>query len=263
MLFFALLAFAAATPPSAAAVPTAAMRPATAVEPRKHFALIEPATVQPRLMVAAPAPRGSATEAFELDVVRRTIAAASPERLAQARWDGEHEDPSVFDAVVGRRLADLPATWALLRMVQNETDAAVDLGKTYFARTRPYGVDPSLPYCDSGKGKKPTRSYPSGHSGLGYSVGWTLAQLMPDKAPAILARAQDYALRPGHLRNALPVGHRGEPRHRNGDRGAAARRQPPCRPDRRGAGGTRHALGPAVGHGRADEARLPRSDERA
>lgn len=59
---------------------------------------------------------------------------------------------------------------------------------------RPWGVDPTLPSCDAGKGKKPTRSYPSGHSVLGYSVGLTLAELVPAKADAILAKARDYAL---------------------------------------------------------------------
>jgi acid phosphatase (class A) len=29
---------------------------------------------------------------------------------------------------------------------------------------------------------------------MGYSVGWTLARLLPSKAPAILSRADDYAL---------------------------------------------------------------------
>ena len=51
-----------------------------------------------------------------------------------------------------------------------------------------------MPNCDAGKGKKPMGSYPSGHSILGFSVGWMLAQLQPEKAQAILARASDYAL---------------------------------------------------------------------
>ncbi|MEF3315477.1 phosphatase PAP2 family protein, partial [Campylobacter jejuni] len=38
------------------------------------------------------------------------------------------------------------------------------------------------------------RSYPSGHSTLGYSVGVTLARLVPAKAGVIMARAQDYAM---------------------------------------------------------------------
>lgn len=114
--------------------------------------------------------------------------------MAQAKWDDAHEDPSIFDEVTGRKLATMPATWALLRTVQNDADLATNLAKAHFARTRPWGVDPSLPNCDAGKGKKTVGSYPSGHSVVGYSVGWALAQLMPDKAAAILARAQDYAL---------------------------------------------------------------------
>jgi acid phosphatase (class A) len=88
----------------------------------------------------------------------------------------------------------MPATWALLNTVQNDADLTGNLAKLHFARIRPWGIDPSLPNCDSAKGKKALGSYPSGHAVVGYSVGWALAQLMPDKAPAILARAQDYAL---------------------------------------------------------------------
>ena len=100
----------------------------------------------------------------------------------------------MFDEAAGRDLRKLPETWALLTIVQSETDAVIDRAKVHFNRPRPWGVDPTLDYCGKGNGKKPIHSYPSGHSGLGYSVGWTLAQLMPDKAPKILARAQDYAL---------------------------------------------------------------------
>ncbi|HEX8031823.1 MAG TPA: phosphatase PAP2 family protein, partial [Vicinamibacterales bacterium] len=46
---------------------------------------------------------------------------------------------------------------------------------------------------DGSKGN-PGRSYPSGHATLSYSVGPVLARLMPAKAGAIMARAQDYAL---------------------------------------------------------------------
>jgi acid phosphatase (class A) len=160
----------------------------------KHFELIDTATVEPSQMLPAPPAKGSPAEAAELATLRALIASTSPERMAQARWDDAHEDPAIFDDVTGRKLAAMPATWALLRTVQNDADVATNLAKVHFARIRPWGVDPSLPNCDAGKGKKALGSYPSGHSGLGYSVGWALAQLMPDKAPAILARAQDYAL---------------------------------------------------------------------
>lgn len=186
MLTAILLALAAA--PSQAAAPPSAVIP----EP-KRFEFIDPATVVPAQMLPSPPARGSQAEALELEDVRKVIATASPERMAQAKRDESVEDPSIFDAVVGRRLADMPATWALLRTVQNDTGMTVSLAKKYFGRVRPWGLDPSLPHCDEGSGATPLKSYPSGHSGLGYSVGWILAQLLPEKGPAILARAQDYA----------------------------------------------------------------------
>lgn len=173
-----------------AAQPAAA--PAPTAKPAKHFEIIDPAVVAPERMLPAPPAAGSPAEALELAQLHQLIAAASPARLAQAKWDDAHEDPTIFNAVVGHDLKTLPATWALLSTVQNEADRAADLAKVHFARTRPWGVDATMPRCDAGT--KPTRSYPSGHSMLGYSVGLTLAQLLPAKAPAILDRAQDYAL---------------------------------------------------------------------
>jgi acid phosphatase (class A) len=166
--------------------------PAPTAKPAKHFEIIDPAAVAPERMLPAPPAAGSPAEAMELAQLHQLIAAASPARLEQAKWDDTHEDPAIFNAVVGRDLRTLPATWALLNTVQNEADRAADLAKVYFARTRPWGVDATMPRCDDGP--KPTRSYPSGHSMLGYSVGLTLAQLVPAKAPAILDRARDYAL---------------------------------------------------------------------
>ena len=179
----------ALTAPHAAAAQTAPIAKAP-----KQFELIDPNTVQPDRMLPSPPAKGSAAEAIELAQVRRIVGAASAERMAQARSDDANETPAIFDAVTGRKLAALPATWALLRTIQHDTDLTIDLAKKHFARIRPWGIDPSLPNCDAGKGKSPVGSYPSGHSGLGFSVGWALAQLLPDKASAILARAQDYAL---------------------------------------------------------------------
>jgi acid phosphatase (class A) len=160
----------------------------------KTFELLDPAAFVPDQMLPAPAPAGSVYEKQEMAMLRQIIASASPARMEQAKWDDEHEDPAIFDQVLGLKLASLPATWALLKTVQHEADLTADLAKVHFARVRPWGVDSTLPNCDAGKGKQPTRSYPSGHSSLGYSVGWILAELMPDKASVILARANDYAL---------------------------------------------------------------------
>lgn len=160
----------------------------------RQFQVIKPGTLSVAAQLPAPPARGSQEEKLELQYLHALVASTSAARMEQARADDAHEDPSIFDDVVGTSLKNLPATWALLETVQNEIEVAADDAKEHFARTRPWGVDPTLPNCDAGKGKKPTRSYPSGHSLLGYSSGLVLAQLMPGKAPEILAKARDYAL---------------------------------------------------------------------
>jgi hypothetical protein len=155
---------------------------------------LDPTALAPRQMLPAPVPQGSPIEAIELHRVRSLMEGADAARRAQARNDADIEDPSVFNAIVGRDLRSLPNTWALLALIQSETDVAIDEPKIYFNRTRPWGIDASIHACEETAGKKPLRSYPSGHSSLGYSVGWALAQLLPERAPQILDRARDYAL---------------------------------------------------------------------
>ena len=111
----------------------------------KQFEILDATKIDPvRLLPPSPA-RGSSAEAMELAQLHLLIAATSPERMAQARWDDEHEDPAIFDAVIGRSLKALPATWALLSKIQNDVGMVGDLGKKYFERTRPWGIDSGLP----------------------------------------------------------------------------------------------------------------------
>ncbi|WP_245656809.1 phosphatase PAP2 family protein [Sphingomonas asaccharolytica] len=166
--------------------------PAEAAVAKAEPSLLDPAEFAPARTFAPPPPHNSRLEALELQQVKALRAAASPERLAQAERDGDTENPTAFDQATGRDLARLPATYALLTRIQRETNNVVSAGKDYFRRLRPYGVDPQMAHC--GKGKVADRSYPSGHGGMAWSVGWALARLMPDRAPAIIARAQDYAL---------------------------------------------------------------------
>lgn len=160
----------------------------------KRLQYLNAAAFEPVRLLPAPAAKGSLKEAIELRHVHALIDGADAARRAQAKADSDIEDPSIFDAAARRELKALPNTWALLRLVQAETDLAINDSKVSFHRIRPWGVDPTIHNCENEPKAKPTRGYPSGHSGLGYSVGWTLAQLAPDQAPAILARAADYAL---------------------------------------------------------------------
>ncbi|MEO5866532.1 MAG: phosphatase PAP2 family protein [Sphingomonas sp.] len=75
-------------------------------------------------------------------------------------------------------------------MVRASEKAAIDRGKEEFKRARPYVIDPSLKSCK--RNDDPLSSYPSGHTSMAFSMGETLARLVPEKAPQILARAARY-----------------------------------------------------------------------
>ncbi|MDE2411405.1 MAG: phosphatase PAP2 family protein [Sphingomonadales bacterium] len=165
--------------------------PMPAESPELHF--LAATDVLPQRVLPLPPARGSEREHRELQTLHAMITAATPERLARAASDSAHEDPSIFSEALGRDLTRLPKTWSLLVSVQDEVEAAVILSKDAFGRLRPYGVDATMPTCVKVNRDKPARAYPSGHAGLGWGVGWFLVRLVPDMAPAILNRADEYA----------------------------------------------------------------------
>jgi len=186
----AVIALAFSTPvPAGKTAPVAA---AIADEPVPALRYLDPATVRPELLLPQPPRPGSPELTRELDRVHLLVRTASPARHAQAQADDGTEDPKVFDEAAGLKLEDLPATYALLKLVQDEAEAVVVPAKAWFAQQRPYQIDPRLRHCGTGTAKD--TAYPSGHAGFGYSVGWALTMLLPARAPQVLARAQDYAL---------------------------------------------------------------------
>ena len=158
--------------------------------PKLHY--LNPSEVAPRLIFAPPP--GEAMTRQELDFLHRLIAATPADRIARARADGEDETPAIYSAALGRDLHQMPATWNLLVTIEEEANAVIGAGKDTFARPRPYQPDAPMPTCNAVKPGKSQRSYPSGHASVGYSMGWALARLAPQRAEAVLARADDYAL---------------------------------------------------------------------
>jgi len=176
------------------AVSVAATNPpvAAAGEP-KQLRYVSAADLSPQRLLPPP-PSSPAEVAAELAEVRRIIAQSSPARHAAAKWDDDHEDAGLYGPTLGPRfdLKALPATAELMAIVQADASLAGKAAKGFFGRNRPWAVDPAIKStCDPDD--KPATSYPSGHAMIGYSTGLVLADLMPDKAQAILARAQDYA----------------------------------------------------------------------
>lgn len=175
----------------ALAVALTGMAPASAEE--HHFHYLPASSINPIDVLPDPVPEGSSAEKAEIGDLHALIASSTPERIEQAKWDDQHEDPALYDAVLGLKLESFPKTWALLKAVQNEGDAAADVTKVYFHRKRPWAVDPTMPRCDGTATDSPYRSYPSGHSTLGYSTGFVLARLLPGRAQLVMDRSADFA----------------------------------------------------------------------
>lgn len=190
LILLAGLAPAAAQPPAQGA----AQAPA-AKRPPKTLHVLTPEEVEPSRLLPPPPKDGSDLQKADLAEVERVYHSRSPERRAQAEWDDKHESVELFFAVLGPKfdLGKLPATAKLMATVDNEQSVVANIAKRYFQRNRPWAIDPSLVACDYRPNAPPLTSYPSGHATLSYSEGYILAALMPEKAQAILARAEDYA----------------------------------------------------------------------
>jgi acid phosphatase (class A) len=186
-----------------ATVGHAQTQPSEATPAKKTLKVLAAHQIDPSWLLPPPPKDGSENQRKELAEVKHLVETRSPERFAQARWDNEHEDPTAFAATIGPGfdLNKLPATAKLLDLVMNDQSIAASTAKEYFRRKFPVAAETNVAdyrqwSCDDDVKKpadRPLRSYPSGHSTMGFSVGIVLASLMPEKAQAILARAADYA----------------------------------------------------------------------
>jgi len=170
-------------------VTTAAL---AAAAPGGKAPLLGPADLDPALVLPPPPAAGSAQAKAELVELHAIETERSAADEADARLDGDTKNATIFAVVLGPRfdLSKLPATQALLAEVRASEKATVDRGKDEFKRPRPYAIDTTLKSCK--RNDDPLSSYPSGHTSMAFSMGETLARLVPEKAPLLLARAARY-----------------------------------------------------------------------
>ena len=155
-------------------------------------ALLGPSDIVNASVLPPPPAKGSAQERAELSeltAMERTRTAAD---VASAKIDGATKNASIFGSAIGPRfqLDHLPQTALLMAMVRSSEKAAADRAKIYFRRPRPWIVNPSIGSCS--RNDDALSSYPSGHTTMAFSMGAILGRLIPDHAPAILARAARY-----------------------------------------------------------------------
>jgi acid phosphatase (class A) len=149
------------------------------------------------LRILPPPPKaGSAREAADVAVFKATRALAGTPRWSLATGDADlSQGPAFFSCAIGLKLdpASAPALSTVFRKVAYDTRPVVDPPKNHFARPRPYTAPDALtaPVCvEKSEGLTKNPSYPSGHSSLSWTWGLIMAELAPDRATEVLARAR-------------------------------------------------------------------------
>jgi acid phosphatase (class A) len=167
---------------------------AQAPPPAKALMVLTPEEIDPARLLPPPPERGSAVEKAELAELHDIQDHRAASRLELAQWDQDHQNWTLYAPVLGLKfdMAALPATAKVLAVVQNDQTIASTRAKDFFKRMRPWAVDPTVKGCTLKSTDDPLSSYPSGHTIVGYGLGVVLADLMPDRAQEILARANDY-----------------------------------------------------------------------
>jgi acid phosphatase (class A) len=144
--------------------------------------------------ILPPAPKEDSIERqMELQTIKSSMARLSQREKDLAVRDAKILSVSVFaDVIQGFDIEKLPVTKALFEKVNYNRTQAKDLSKDYFTIKRPYQTDTSITPCQEPVASDLNRSYPSGHTTFGYSAAVVLANLIPEKASAIMDRARLY-----------------------------------------------------------------------
>ena len=130
---------------------------------------------------------GSPEQAADMATVVAVHGACSTNEAAVAFAEKKFDVFNFTPAVGAFFTADnLPKTTAFFAEVQADAAAVTDQAKDLWKRPRPFMVDPTLA---SGKLEK-SFSYPSGHSTESMVLALVLADLLPEKKDAILAKAR-------------------------------------------------------------------------
>jgi len=160
---------------------------------------LEPAERPDSVVLLPPPPaRGSAEYRSDEDIYRRLSALVGTARWRLAAADADLKFPhaaNVFACALGIDV-DATRTPHLYTLLQR---TIIDAGQSTYPAKLKYGT--SRPFEETGdptcvpadeRALRGNASYPSGHASLGYVWGEVLAQVLPDRAPALRARGYEF-----------------------------------------------------------------------
>jgi acid phosphatase (class A) len=157
-----------------------------------------------------PPTRGSAAEKADRNIFRATRALQGGARWQLATHDVTDDRFTTFACAMGMKL-DRQRAPAVARVFDRMGGGSlVDPVKTAYASRRPY-LDTPGPICEAKTAHLASNGdYPSGHTTAGWSTALVLAELMPDRATAILRRGRMFGesryICGSHSRSAVEAG---------------------------------------------------------
>ena len=155
----------------------------------------------PDMMVFMPGPPDSSSVAFANDVSRYFWGKEmrkDPERAAQATRDAVYGLATIlteFEEAFGMKITkeDTPEIYKVLLEGTATCDSICTLPKTRYGRTRPFiRFNEHTLVPEQEEGLNPHKSFPSGHTLLGWSSALLMMEINPDCANEILARGYRY-----------------------------------------------------------------------
>jgi acid phosphatase (class A) len=187
-----LVAAAAVATMGAAPVPAPAPAPMAASTVQGYLGDAGPDTYK----ILPPAPVAGTTR-YEAD---RSIYLGTRSLKDTPRWALAQNDVNQLailkdlSCAVGVDLtqANAPKTVALMARVGRDVSHATDRPKDIYKRQRPYLIDEGPTCIEKSELLSKSPDYPSGHNTWGWAVGLILAELAPDRATEILARARAF-----------------------------------------------------------------------
>jgi DNA polymerase III epsilon subunit-like protein len=150
------------------------------------------------VMIPPPPPAGSSRLAADVELYRESLRWRDTPRWRLATSDADVQFPhaaDIFSCAAGIRIAEstTPHLYSLLQRVIVDAGKSTAAAKKKYDRARPfalYGHSTCVPNDEAIL--KTNGGYPSGHSSLGWAWALVLAELIPQRADAILSRGYEF-----------------------------------------------------------------------
>ncbi len=172
----------------------------TATQPVRGRGYLPPGELPDVVRIVPPAPtEGDARFQADMAIFRATRALQGSARWALAQSDDNVSTAGLlqaFSCALGVTLNrdNAPKITALIVKANADAGAAAGVLKDFYKHKRPFQVE-DAPVCLTPQGKSALErspDYPSGHTTAGWEAGLILAELAPDLATPILARARAF-----------------------------------------------------------------------